>query len=167
MCANKLDLRKEPSDKHTIDLGDGIVGFKFHNVTKYYENDIVFVSHESKHINLIPLGLVDRVEGVIVYFDSDNVSHCLRALLFIHVKYVCQFIEYYLLHCIFLRTHFRLPLVKLGKSRKTFWRSYQFMQISSNATTLNWAFCCAANCTTIHTMASHTRKARNLATYWM
>lgn len=69
-------MRKEPSDKHTIDLGNGIVGFKFHNVTKYYENDIVFVSHESKHINLIPVELVDRVEGVIVYFDSDNVSHC-------------------------------------------------------------------------------------------
>lgn len=74
MCANKLDLRKEPSDKHTIDLGDGIVGFKFHNVTKYYENDIVFISHESKHINLVPVELLDRVEGVIVYFDSDNVS---------------------------------------------------------------------------------------------
>lgn len=44
-----------------------------HNVTKYYENDLVFISHESKHINLVPVELLERIEGVIVYFDSDNV----------------------------------------------------------------------------------------------
>lgn len=79
-----IDLRKEPVDKHTIDLGDGIIGFKYHNVTKYYENDIVFLSHEANHINLIPLELVNRVEGVIVYFDSDNVSYCVYVYACVH-----------------------------------------------------------------------------------
>lgn len=71
------DLRKEPADQNTIDLGDEIVGYKFHNVTKYYENDLVFLSHESKHINVVPFDLIGRIEGVIVYFDSDNVRHSL------------------------------------------------------------------------------------------
>lgn len=70
----RLDLRKESADKNTIDLGNDVVGYKFHNVTKYYENDLVFLSHESKHINLVPVDLLERIEGVIIYFDSDNVS---------------------------------------------------------------------------------------------
>lgn len=147
------DLRKEAADKHTIDLGNGIIGFKFHNVTKYYENDIVFVSHESKHINLIPLELVDRVEGVIVYFDSDNVSHC--------EIYECICLKYER-EQLTEDIHFHIEI-----SRRTFWQSCQSMQISSNVTTLNWAFCCAASCTTIHLMALHTKKAKSLATYWM
>lgn len=69
-----IDLRKEPADQNTIDLGNGVIGYKFHNVTKYYENDLVFLSHESKHINVVPIDLLDCIEGVIVYFDSDNVS---------------------------------------------------------------------------------------------
>lgn len=68
-----LDLRKESANTNTIDLGNDIVGYKFHNVTKYYENDLVFLSHESKHINLVPVELLDRIEGVIIYFDADNV----------------------------------------------------------------------------------------------
>lgn len=70
------DLRKEAADKNTIDLGNGVIGFKFHNVTKYYENDIVFLSHQTKHVNSVPVELLDRVEGLIVYFDSDNVRNC-------------------------------------------------------------------------------------------
>ncbi|XP_031637450.1 uncharacterized protein LOC116349927 isoform X2 [Contarinia nasturtii] len=66
------NLRKESSDKNTIDLGNNVLGYKFHNCTKYYENDLVFLSHESNHINLVPVELLDRIEGVIVYFDSDN-----------------------------------------------------------------------------------------------
>lgn len=73
-CFSQIDLRKESADKNTIDLGNDVVGYKFHNVTKYYENDIIFLSHESKHINLVPVELLDRIEGVIIYFDSDNVS---------------------------------------------------------------------------------------------
>lgn len=69
-----VDLRKNTPDKNTVDLGDGVTGFKFHNVTKYYENDIVFLSHESKHPSSLPFALLDRIEGLIVYFDSDNVS---------------------------------------------------------------------------------------------
>lgn len=76
VCFLFADLRKEAADKDTIDLGNGVIGFKFHNVTKYYENDIVLLSHETKHINTVPVELLDRVEGLIVYFDSDNVSKC-------------------------------------------------------------------------------------------
>lgn len=67
-------MRKEPEDRNIVDLGDGAIGFKFHNVTKYYENDIAFMTHEPKHINLMPIDLMDRIEGVIIYFDADNVS---------------------------------------------------------------------------------------------
>lgn len=67
------DLRKEPNTQNTIDFGNDTIGYKFHNVTKYYENDLVFLSHESKHINLVPIELLEQIEGVIVYFDSDNV----------------------------------------------------------------------------------------------
>lgn len=91
------DLRKEAADKNTVELCDGFVGFKFHNVTKYYENDIVFLSHESKHINLVPLELLDQVEGVIVYFDSDNVCFCniARNSKF-HINFLLQFTERFL-----------------------------------------------------------------------
>lgn len=78
-----VDLRKEPpTNQNTIDFGNDIVGYKFHNVTKYYENDLVFLSHESKHINLVPMELLEQIEGVIVYFDSDNVSEKQNNLLF-------------------------------------------------------------------------------------
>lgn len=62
-----------PANENTVELVDGIVGYKFHNVTKYYENDILFLSHESKHINLIPIELLSQVEGCLIYFDSENV----------------------------------------------------------------------------------------------
>lgn len=58
----------------TIDIDGNIKGYKFHNVTKYYENDIIFIAHEDKHINLVPIELLEHVEGCIVYFDSENVS---------------------------------------------------------------------------------------------
>lgn len=67
------DLRKESPDQNTIELCDNTTGYKFHNVTKYYENDIILLSHESKHISLIPVELLERIEGFIIYFDSDNV----------------------------------------------------------------------------------------------
>lgn len=63
-----------PADENTVDLGGGIVGYKFHNITKYYENDILFLSHGTMHINLVPLELLDQVEGCLIYFDADNVS---------------------------------------------------------------------------------------------
>lgn len=63
-----------PADENTVELVDGIIGYKFHNVTKYYENDILFLSHESKHINLIPIELLSQVEGCLIYFDSENAS---------------------------------------------------------------------------------------------
>lgn len=62
------------ADVDTIDIDGNIKGYKFHNVTKYYENDIVFIAHEDKHINLLPIELLEHVEGCIVYFDSENVS---------------------------------------------------------------------------------------------
>lgn len=68
------DLRKEPAEKNTIKLCDNITGYKFHNVTKYYENDIAFLSHESNHVNIIPAELLERIEGLIIYFDSEDVS---------------------------------------------------------------------------------------------
>lgn len=68
-----LDIRKVDADTNTVDLDGKIKGYKFHNVTKYYENDIVFISHEDKHINLVPIELLEDVEGCIVYFESENV----------------------------------------------------------------------------------------------
>lgn len=68
------DLRKESVEQNTIKLCDNITGYRFHNVTKYYENDIAFLSHESNHVNLIPAELLERIEGLIIYFDSENVS---------------------------------------------------------------------------------------------
>lgn len=67
------DIRKLPANESTVGLCGDVVGYKYHNVTKYYENDIVFVSHESKHISLIPAELHDRIEGCIIYFDAENV----------------------------------------------------------------------------------------------
>lgn len=144
------DLRKESSDQNTIDLENGVIGYKFHNVTKYYENDLVFLSHESKHINMVPLELLGRVEGVIVYFDSDNVSYLYRN----------EIIFPSIVH--FLNVFFS-PILFY---RKIFCPSCQFMRISSNRITLNLAFCCAANCTIIHWMELHTKKAKNSAMFW-
>lgn len=62
-----------PQNENIVNLCDDIIGYKYQNVTKYYENDIVFVSHVDKHINLIPVELRERIEGLIVYFDAEDV----------------------------------------------------------------------------------------------
>lgn len=67
------DIRKVEADVNTIEIDGNIKGYKFHNVTKYYENDIVFIAHEGKQINSLPVALLEQIEGCIVYFDSDNV----------------------------------------------------------------------------------------------
>lgn len=59
---------------NTVELGNNLIGFKYRNVTKYYENDIVFVQQPSHSVVGIPLEILDRVEGCIVHFDAKKVS---------------------------------------------------------------------------------------------
>jgi len=66
------NIRKTPIEETTVDLGNNITGFKYRNVTKYYENDIIFISQNSQPLSLLPGDIVGRLEGCIVYFDANN-----------------------------------------------------------------------------------------------
>lgn len=68
------DIRKTPIEEATVDLGNNITGYKYRNLTKYYENDIIFVSQNRQPLSLLPGDIVSRLEGCIVYFDAHNVS---------------------------------------------------------------------------------------------
>lgn len=62
-----------PIGEATEDLGNNLTGYKYHNVTKYYENDIVFLSQNKEPLNALPIDVLNRIEGCIVYFDANNV----------------------------------------------------------------------------------------------
>lgn len=68
------DIRKTSPENDTIQVNDDTIGYKYHNITKYYENDILFVSQNEKSLDLIHPDLLDHIEGLIIYFDANNVN---------------------------------------------------------------------------------------------
>lgn len=59
-----------PISENIEDL-EGLTGHKYHLITKYYETDILFCP-VTDEIEKFPTNLMDRVGGVLIYFNATN-----------------------------------------------------------------------------------------------
>lgn len=73
-----LDIRQTPADCASAlqtSLDGGLCGHPFAVVTKYYTAGIQFVRHDGA-LDALPESVQAAVEGMLIYFDAENVSKC-------------------------------------------------------------------------------------------
>ncbi|XP_061509027.1 uncharacterized protein LOC5668087 [Anopheles gambiae] len=67
-------IRKHTNGQDRITLGDApeSIGFPYQIHTKYYDTQVVLCAHGSADLSTVPSAILNRTEGMLIYFDAKD-----------------------------------------------------------------------------------------------